>query len=82
MSLYYKRANKYGAIAGIFTGGIIAGTWDLVNGYITDVSIPAMVPGFFISLFSIYIVSVLTADEHSAQKNRASEKLNAKARSR
>ena len=44
MSLYYKRANKYGAIAGIFTGGIIAGTWDLVNGYITDVSIPAMVP--------------------------------------
>ncbi len=60
MSLYSKRANKYGAITGVFTGGLIAGTWDLVNPYITDLVIPAMIPGFFISLFSIYIVSLLT----------------------
>jgi sodium/proline symporter len=60
MALYYKKANKYGAIAGVFTGGLIAGTWSMINGYITDYTIPAMIPGFFISLLSIYVVSRLS----------------------
>lgn len=63
MALYSKRTNQYGAIAGVLTGGLIAGVWDSLNGYITDLSIPAMIPGFFISLFSIYIVSRLTQEQ-------------------
>lgn len=60
MSLYSKSANSYGAIAGVLVGGLVAGTWDLVNGYITDLAIPAMLPGFALSLLSIYYVSRLT----------------------
>lgn len=60
MSLYSKKTNRYGAIAGILVGGLIAGGWKLVNPYITDYTIPAMIPGFFLGLFSIYFVSLLT----------------------
>ena len=60
MSLYSKSTNKYGAIAGVLTGGVVAGLWDLVNPYVTDLAIPAMIPGFFLSLASIYVVSKLT----------------------
>lgn len=60
MSLYSTRTNKYGAIAGVLTGGILAGTWNIINPYITDIPIPSMIPGFFLSLLSIYIVSQLT----------------------
>lgn len=60
MSLYSKSTNKFGAITGVLVGGIIAGTWDLVNGYLIDIKVPAMIPGFFLSLLSIYLVSRLT----------------------
>jgi len=60
-ALYSKHANKYGAIAGVLVGGAIAGTWDRLNGYLTDLVIPAMIPGFFISLLSIYLVSKLSS---------------------
>ena len=50
MSLYSKKANKYGAIAGVVVGGLIAGLWHLVNPYVTSYVIPAMTPGFFLSL--------------------------------
>ncbi len=69
MSLYYKRANKYGALAGVFTGGIIAGVWPSVNAYITSTQIPAMIPGFFISLFSIYCISRLTGKTEQVSAN-------------
>jgi sodium/proline symporter len=59
-SLYDKRANRYGAIAGILVGGLIAGVWPFLNPYITDITIPSMIPGFFSGLFSILIVSRLT----------------------
>lgn len=60
MSLYSKKANKYGAIAGIITGGVIAGSWHYLNGYITSYDVPSMIPGFFISLLSIIVVSRLS----------------------
>jgi sodium/proline symporter len=60
MSLYFDRVNKYGAISGILIGGIVAGTWSLINPWISDLEIPAMIPGFFLSLLSIYLVSILT----------------------
>lgn len=62
MSLYSKNANKYGAIAGIIVGGVLAGTWHLINPYITSYVVPAMIPGFFLSLLSIYVVSYLIKD--------------------
>lgn len=59
-SLYSKKANKYGAIAGILVGGLIAATWDLFNDKITSYAVPAMIPGFMLSMASIFIVSNLT----------------------
>jgi sodium/proline symporter len=61
MSLYSKSTNKYGAIAGIFSGGVIAGFWPLLNPYITVMAVPSMIPGFFISIVSIIVVSRLTS---------------------
>ena len=59
-TLYSKTANKYGAIAGIVSGGVIAGIWPSINPYIMDKYLPAMIPGFLISLSSIFLVSNLT----------------------
>lgn len=66
MSLYDKKANKYGAVAGIIIGGLVAGGWHFVNPYITAYDVPAMIPGFFLSLFSIIIVSRLTSSASAA----------------
>lgn len=63
MSLYSKSANRYGAIAGVLVGGIIAATWDWMNPYFTELAIPAMIPGFILSLISIYAVSILTKEK-------------------
>lgn len=59
MSLYSKRVTKYGAWAGILSGGIISGTWPYFNS-LFGVNIPPMLPGFTCSLVLIYVVSLLT----------------------
>lgn len=66
MSLYSKKTNKFGAIAGVLTGGIVAGFWDKVNPYFIEIAIPSMIPGFFLSLLSIRLVSWLTEAKSSA----------------
>ncbi len=58
-ALYSKKANKNGAIAGIFVGGVIAAFWDKVNFFLTSYAVPSMIPGFLLSLLSIHIVSRL-----------------------
>lgn len=60
MSLYSKNANRYGAIAGIICGSIVAACWDLINPYFSDYTIPSILPGFILSLSAIYLVSKLT----------------------
>lgn len=60
MSLYSKTANRYGAIAGIIVGSVVAGGWDFVNPYFSDYTIPSILPGFALSFSAIYIVSKLT----------------------
>lgn len=60
MSLYDRKANKYGAIAGIFIGGGMAGIWPFLNPYVLNLAVPSMIMGFFSGIFSIYIVSRLT----------------------
>ncbi len=59
VSLYSKKANKYGAIAGILVGGFVAAIWDSVNFFIIPYAVPAMIPGFILSLLSIHLVSYL-----------------------
>lgn len=60
MSLYAPKTTKYGAVAGILIGGLIAAGWQFVNDYVTAYTVPAAIPGFFLSLLSIYVVSCLT----------------------
>lgn len=63
MSLYSKSTNQFGAIAGVLVGGLVAGVWDLVNDFFTTLTIPAMIPGFFLSFSSIYLVSKVTKQQ-------------------
>lgn len=60
MSLYSKTANRYGAITGILVGGVTSAAWPYFNSLISDYTVPSMIPGFFLSLFSIWAVSLLT----------------------
>lgn len=59
LSLYSKRVNKYGAWAGITSGGVVAASWDYFNKFF-PIQIPAMILGFTIGIFAILIVSHLT----------------------
>ncbi|MGM0440415.1 MAG: sodium/proline symporter [Chlamydiota bacterium] len=59
MSFYSKTINKFGAIAGILTGGLIVACWNQIS-IALKITIPPMVPGFFLSLGVIYFVSKLT----------------------
>lgn len=66
MSLYSKSTNKYGAIAGVIVGGIVAGLWDKINFFFTELDIPAMIPGFILSILSIVVISKLTTNKSSS----------------
>lgn len=55
LSLYSNRVNKYGAISGILTGGIISGIWPSIN-----TLVPPLIPGFFLGLLVILLVSKIT----------------------
>lgn len=54
LSLYSKKPNASGALAGMLVGGFISAFWPYLN-----TNIPSLIPGFFLSLISIYIVSYL-----------------------
>lgn len=73
-SLYSKKTNNFGAIAGIVVGGTVAGIWNEVNPYFTDIAIPAMIPGFVLGCLSIYFVSAFT----DKAKNRIASKIDMK----
>lgn len=59
-ALYSKNINRYGAIAGILTGGSVVMLWPHLNPLLTDYSIPPMIPGFFLSVVLIQVVSYAT----------------------
>lgn len=67
MSLYSKSTNRYGAIAGILTGGVIAGSWGTLRPFIISYDIPPEVPGYLLGTLSIYFVSLLTRSKNSVQ---------------
>jgi sodium/proline symporter len=60
MSLYSKKTNQWGAIAGIVVGGVVSGIWPLLNPHIISMEISPLFPGFFLSLGAIVLVSALT----------------------
>lgn len=62
-SLYSKFANKYGAWAGIITGGVISLVWPLVDRNLTF-DLPTLIPGFFLSSLAIILVSYFTRHHH------------------
>ncbi len=62
-SLFWKRANKYGAIAGLLTGGLMVFVWKFVvrvkfAGTILDIY--ELLPAFLLGLLVIVVVSLLT----------------------
>lgn len=59
MALFSKKTNKYGAIVGILFGGTVAIIWPVFNEMLR-IDVPAMIPGFLISLGLIWGVSRMT----------------------
>ncbi len=59
ISLYYKKINRIGAFMGILVGGVTAGIWPVVNSKLA-LNIPPLIPGFILSLLSIYLFSFVT----------------------
>ena len=59
LSLYWKRLNSAGAIAGMLTGAIVAIGWGMSP--LSDV-LYEIVPGFFLALIVAVIVAKLTKE--------------------
>lgn len=58
LSLYWKRMNKWGALAGIIGGATTVIIWANIPILVT--SLYEIIPGFFVGLAAIWIVSLLT----------------------
>lgn len=63
MALYFPKTNFWGALTGIVVGGSIAAFWDQFGVTVASVPIPAMIPGFFLSVLGIFVVSTLTYEK-------------------
>ncbi|MES9987945.1 MAG: sodium/proline symporter PutP [Candidatus Thiodiazotropha endolucinida] len=59
LSLYWKGMNRWGALAGILSGGLTVVLWKPLQGGLFDLY--EIVPGFLISLAMIVLVSRLTS---------------------
>lgn len=60
LSLYSRSINRFGAWAGILSGGIVAGVWPHLSIKIFSQTVPPLLPGFIISFCLIILVSRLT----------------------
>ena len=60
LSLFWKRMNRNGALAGILVGGITVVIWKQLSGGIFDIF--EIVPGFTLASLAIVIVSLLTSE--------------------
>lgn len=59
LSLYWKRMNQWGALAGIMTGAVTVLIW-IMTGLDQTTGIYEMIPGFFLSLAAVVAVSFMT----------------------
>lgn len=71
-SLYSKKPNYYGALAGILSGGITAAVWPTVNSWFFDEAILSMIVAFPLSLILIFSVSYLTDAKEITDPNSTS----------
>ena len=58
LSLFWRRMNRHGALAGIIVGGLTVVVWKQLSGGLFDLY--EIVPGFLLSLLSIVVVSLIT----------------------
>ncbi|WP_293267423.1 sodium/proline symporter PutP [Neptunomonas sp.] len=68
LSLYWKRMNRFGALAGVIVGGLTVVIWKQISGGIFDVY--EIVPGIIFAAVSIVIVSLVTAAPSESIKQR------------
>lgn len=75
LSLYWKRMTKWGALAGMIVGAVTVLIW--ANTKVLADFIYEMIPGFFLSLLAVIVVSLLTKkpDEEIHQKFDEMEKV-------
>lgn len=68
MALFWKRSNKWGALAGMVVGGVMVFVWKFLIAPLGGVwAIYELLPAFLCSLVAIVVVSLLTpAPEQSA----------------
>lgn len=58
LSLYWKQMNRWGALAGIVVGALTVIIWISIDGL--SAFLYEMVPGFFLSLIAVIVVSKIT----------------------
>lgn len=62
-ALFWKRSNKYGAIAGMVTGGVMVFVWKFIIKPFGGVwGIYELLPAFIVASLAIVIVSLITAE--------------------
>ncbi|MFI3115759.1 MAG: sodium:proline symporter, partial [Clostridia bacterium] len=65
LSLFWRRTTLKGAIAGVFTGGVVTILWNLIATSLNFAGIFALyelVPGFVASLVAIIVISNLDSE--------------------
>lgn len=71
LSLYWKRMTKWGALAGIIVGAVTVLVWANIS-TLSDFMYE-MVPGFFLSLLTVIVVSLFTKEPEGAVHQRFAE---------
>lgn len=61
LSLYWKRMTKWGALAGMVVGGLTIVIWLLIPA-LSNSDEYELIPGFFLSLIAVIVVSIKTND--------------------
>jgi solute:Na+ symporter, SSS family len=71
LSLYWKQMNRWGALAGIIVGALTVIIWISIPGL--SKFMYEMIPGFFLSLIAVLIVSKITTGPGKAVKEEFKE---------
>ena len=62
-SLFWKRTNYQGAVAGMITGGVVAIVWNFFISKLGGIfAVYELAPAFLLSSIAIVVVSLLTAE--------------------
>ncbi|MDA8370678.1 MAG: sodium/proline symporter PutP [Nocardiopsaceae bacterium] len=77
LSLYWRKMNTAGALAGMIGGGATAVIWDILDTNVLETGLYAMVPAVIVSLAAIAAVNPLgrTTDQMDADFDRVSSEL-------